>query len=81
MNNIRILCSRCHDLLMMSMNLSDVAIFKIKNNHYCCIIIGTSKSEAIKLLQNIDLAERMWNIIKLNIKSNFEALNLFQILI
>ena len=41
----------------MSINLSDIAISKIKNTNYCCIITVISKSEAIKLLQNIDLTE------------------------
>ena len=36
------------------MNLSDFALSKIKNANYCCI----SKSEAINLLQNIDLNEK-----------------------
>ena len=36
-------CNRCHDLLMMSMDLSDIAILKIKNADYCCIITGISK--------------------------------------
>ena len=44
------ICNRCHDLLMMSMNLSDIAILKIENADYCCIITEISKSEAIKLL-------------------------------
>ena len=48
-------CNRCYDLLMMSMNLSDITIFKIKNINYCCFISGISKSEAITLLQNIGL--------------------------
>ena len=51
-------CNRCHDLLMMSMNFCNVAILKIKNANYCFIISGISKSEAIKLLQNIDLTEK-----------------------
>ena len=34
---------------MLSMNLSNIAILKIKNTNYCCIITGTSKIEAIKL--------------------------------
>ena len=51
-------CNRCHDLLMMSMNLSDIAILCIKNADYHSIITGISKSEAIKLLQNIDLTEK-----------------------
>ena len=31
-------CNRCHDLLMMTMNLSDIAILNIKSADYCCII-------------------------------------------
>ena len=27
-------CNRCHDLLMMSMNLSDIAILNIKDSNY-----------------------------------------------
>ena len=27
-------CNRCHDLLMMSMNLSDIYILNIKNTNY-----------------------------------------------
>ena len=48
-------CNRCHDLLMTSMNLSNIAILKIKNADYCCIISGINKSEAIELLQNIKI--------------------------
>ena len=43
---------------MMSMNLSNVAILKIKNTDYCCITTGISKSKAINLMQNIDLTEK-----------------------
>ena len=31
-------CNRCHDLLMMSMNLSDIAILNIKSADYRCVI-------------------------------------------
>ena len=30
-------CNRCHDLLMMSMNLSDIAVLNIKGSDYRCI--------------------------------------------
>ena len=40
------------------MNQSSIAILKIKNADYHCIITGISKSEAIKLLQNTDLSEK-----------------------
>ena len=34
----RNVCNRSHDLLMISMNLSDTAILNIKGADYCCII-------------------------------------------
>ena len=37
------ICNRCHDLLMMSMNLSDIAILTIKGADYHCIISGLAK--------------------------------------
>ena len=40
------------------MNLSNIAIWKIRNADYGCIISGSSKNEAIKFLQNINLAEK-----------------------
>ena len=43
---------------MMSINLSDIYTLNIKNVDYHCIVNGTSKSEAIKLLQNLDLTEK-----------------------
>ena len=43
---------------MMSMNLSNIAILTIRGVDYRCIISGISKSEAISLMQNIDLTEK-----------------------
>ena len=43
-------CNRCHDLLMMSVNLSDKAILNIKDSDYRCIISLISKNETINLL-------------------------------
>ena len=43
-------CSRCHDLLMMPINLSDIAILNIKGSEYRHIISLISKNEAIKLM-------------------------------
>ena len=42
-------CDRCHDLLMMSMNLSDVAILNFKSSDFCCIIL-ISKNKTINLM-------------------------------
>ena len=51
-------CNRCHDLLMMSMNLSNIAILNIKSSDYCFITSLISKNEAIILMQNADLTEK-----------------------
>ena len=48
----------CHNLLMMSINLSVIAILNIKSADYCCINSGSSKNEAINLMQSIDLTEK-----------------------
>ena len=51
-------CNGCHDLLMIPMNLSDIAMLNIKGADYCCIISEISKIEVINLMQNIDLTEK-----------------------
>ena len=52
-------CNRCHDLLMMFINLSDIAILNIKGSDYHCIISLISKNETIKLSKNADLTEKV----------------------
>ena len=46
------------DLLMVYFNLSDTAVLDIKGVDYCCIISDISKSEAINIMQNIDLTKK-----------------------
>ena len=48
-------CNRCHDLLIISMKLSNVAILNIKGSDYHCINSLINKNEAINLMQNADL--------------------------
>ena len=48
-------CNGCYDLVMMSINLSNIVVLNIESADYCCIVSGINKSEAINLLQNIDL--------------------------
>ena len=50
-------CNGCHDLTMLSVSISDIAIIGIKNVDYCCII-HSRKSEAINLLENSVLEDR-----------------------
>ena len=51
-------CNICHDLLIISMNLSDIAILSITGSDYCCIISLISKPEAINLMRNADLTKK-----------------------
>ena len=50
--------NRCHDLLTMPMNHSNIAILNIKSADYHCIIIEISKSEVRNVLQNVGLTEK-----------------------
>ena len=55
-------CNRCLELLMMSINLSDIAILNIKGSDYRCIMSLIRKNEAIKSLPNADLTEKSGTI-------------------
>ena len=55
---ILILIFGYRDLLMMSVSVSNITALNIKGAHHQCIINGISKSEAITLIQNIDLTEK-----------------------
>ena len=66
---------------MMSIKLN-IAILNIKAAGYCRIIRGVIKGEAINLIQDIDLTEKKKhkNLLKLNVRSSLEAVNLLRIL-
>ena len=53
-----------HDVLMMSINLSDIAISKIHDIDDHCIMTRIFKSEAANSLQKGHLNKTKWNIIK-----------------
>ena len=59
----RDVCNRFQDVLMMSMNLSNVIILNVD---YRCITNGISKTEAVNLLQKADLNKKKWKIVKYN---------------
>ena len=56
--NIHSICNGCHDLTILSVNISDIAIITVKDFHYHCIIHDIRKSEAINLLKNYVLDDR-----------------------
>ena len=45
-------CNGCHDLSMLWLNISDIAIITVKNDYYHCIRYKIKKSKAINLLEN-----------------------------
>ena len=53
-------CNWCHDVLMMSMNFSNIAILNINGADHRCIINRISKSKAVKLLRNTALTEKIY---------------------
>ena len=48
----------CH-VLLMSVNLDNIANLNVTSVAYSCVISRISKSEAINLLQNVDLSEKI----------------------
>ena len=44
-------CNRRHDLTMLNVNISDIAIIAVKNVGYHCIIHNISKSKAINFFK------------------------------
>ena len=45
-------CNGCHDLLTMTNSLKDIAILSTKGATFRCILMGISKNEALKRLNN-----------------------------
>ena len=45
-------CNKCHDLLTIAHSLKDIAILSAKGATFICILMGISKNEALKGLNN-----------------------------
>ena len=45
-------CNGCHDLLTMAYSLKNIAILSAKGPTFRCLLMGTSKNEEIKKLNN-----------------------------
>ena len=50
-------CNGCHDVKIISMNLSDIPTLNIKGADYGCIISGISKFKALELTEQVEKAE------------------------
>ena len=51
-------CNKCHDLLMIAYSLKDIAILNAKGNTFRCILMGISKNESLKRLNNSVIYDR-----------------------
>ena len=45
-------CNKCHDLLTIAYSLKDIAILSAKEAIFRCILIGITKNEGLKRLNN-----------------------------
>ena len=45
-------CNKCHDLLTMAHSLKHIAIMSAKGATFRCLLMGISKNEALKRLNN-----------------------------
>ena len=46
------ICNKCHDLLTIAHSLKDIAILSAKGDTFRCILMGISKYEGLKRLNN-----------------------------
>ena len=52
-------CNKYNDLLMMSININYIAILNIKDSDFFFFFSLISKNEPLKLMQNVDLTEKI----------------------
>ena len=45
-------CNGCHNLLMMAFSLDNIAILRVGHAYYRCILMGISRNEALRKLNN-----------------------------
>ena len=45
-------CNKCHDLLTIVYSLKDIAILNAEGDTFRCILMGISKNEGLKRLNN-----------------------------
>ena len=53
-------CNKCHDVLMTAYELKNIAILNVKSVDYRCIFGGISRNEAVDILNNSVLEDRVF---------------------
>ena len=51
-------CNKCHDLLTMAYSLKNIAILSAKGATFRCLLMGISKNEVLKKLNNSVIYDR-----------------------
>ena len=51
-------CYKCHDLLMIAYSLKNIAILSAEGVNFRCILMGISKNEGLKRLNNSVTCDR-----------------------
>ena len=51
-------CNKCHDVLMMTHSLKNIAILSARDATFWCILMGIIKNEALKRLNNSVIYDR-----------------------
>ena len=51
-------CNKCHDLLTIAYSLKDIAISNAKEATFRCILMGISKNQGLKRLNNSTTYDR-----------------------
>ena len=51
-------CNKCHDVLMTTYELKNIAILNVKGVDFKCILRGISKNEAVNRLNNSVLEDK-----------------------
>ena len=52
------ICNGCHDLLTMAYSLKNIAILSAKGATFRCVLMVISKSEGLKILNNLVTFDR-----------------------
>ena len=51
-------CDKCHDVLMTTYELKNIAILNVKSVDFRCILLGLSRDEAVNRLNNSVLGNK-----------------------
>ena len=51
-------CNKCHDVLVTTYELKNIAIMNVKDADYRCILLGISRNEAVNILNNFAFEDK-----------------------